>query len=156
VPFTANGDLDRGGLRPLYRFLEAAGVDGVFTAGTTGEFTALDDDDRETVLVEALEVFGPDRIHAHVGAGGVSGASSAFPAPFVDLADALRGGDEQAAADAQDRVKRAVGAVAGADIALIKAGLTLRGPPSGPVRVALDQPSRSQLDTLRSAIEDLT
>jgi hypothetical protein len=51
VPFTANGDLDRGGLQPLYRFLEA---------------------------------------------------------------------------------------------------------PSGPVRVALDQPSRSQLDTLRSAIGDLT
>jgi 4-hydroxy-tetrahydrodipicolinate synthase len=278
VPFTANGDLDRAGLQPLYRFLAAAGVDGVFTAGTTGEFTALDDDERETVLVEALEVFGPDRVHAHVGAasarqatrlavravalgarnlaaitpyylqagpealidyyrrldavagearlhvylygarstttvtpaqlarlaeipsvagakisgepssrvleyvravpegfavysgndvefgefvraggtGGVSGVSSVFPEPFVDLADALRRGDEHAAGAAQDRVKRAVEAVEGADIALIKAGLTLRGLPAGPIRVALEQPSRSQLDTLRSAIEDLT
>jgi hypothetical protein len=68
------------------------------------------------------------------GTGGVSGVSSAFPAFFVDLADALRRGDEQAAAD----------------------GPTLRGLPSGPVRVALDRPSRSQLDTLRSASEDLT
>jgi 4-hydroxy-tetrahydrodipicolinate synthase len=278
VPFTPNGDLDSGGLQPLYRSLAVAGVDGVFTAGTTGEFTALDDGERETVLTEALEVFGPDRVHAHVGAasarqaarlaaravalgarnlaaitpfylpagpealidyyrqldavtgearlhvylyaarstttvtpaqlsrlaempsvvgakisgepssrvleyvravpdgfavysgndvefgefvraggtGGVSGVSSVFPAPFVDLADALRRGDEQSAAEAQDRVKRAVEAVGGADIALIKAGLTLRGLPAGPVRVALDQPSPSQLDTLRSAIEDLT
>ena len=54
--------------------------------------------------------------------GGVSGVSSVFPKPFVALADALRHGDEQAAAAAQDRVKRAVEAVAGADIALIKAG----------------------------------
>jgi 4-hydroxy-tetrahydrodipicolinate synthase len=278
VPFTANGDLDSAGLQPLYRFLADAGVDGVFTAGTTGEFTALDDRERETVLTVALEVFGPDRVHAHVGAasarqatrlaaravalgarnlaaitpyylpagpealidyyrqldavvdgarlhvylygarttttvtpaqlarlaeipsvagakisgepssrvleyvhavpegfavysgndvefgefvraggtGGVSGVSGVFPAPFVDLADALRRGDEQAAAAAQDRVKRAVEAVAGADIALIKAGLALRGLPAGPVRAALDQPSPSRLDTLRSAVEDLT
>jgi len=278
VPFTADGDLDSAGLQPLYRFLADAGVDGVFTAGTTGEFTALDDQERETVLTAALDVFGPDRVHAHVGAasarqavrlaaravalgarklaaitpyylpagpealidyyrqldavadgaqvhvylyaarttttvtpaqlarlaeipsiagakisgepsarvleyvravpagftvysgndvefgefvraggaGGVSGVSSVFPAPFVDLADALRREDEQAAAEAQDRVKRAVEAVAGADIALIKAGLALRGLPAGPVRVAIDQPSPSQLDTLRSAIEDLT
>lgn len=31
-----------------------------------------------------------------------------------------------------------------------------RGLPAGPVRVAIDQPSPGQLDTLRSAIEDLT
>ena len=61
VPFTADGDLDDAGLQPLYRFLDTAGVDGVFTAGTTGEFTALDDDERETVLTEALAVFGPER-----------------------------------------------------------------------------------------------
>jgi 4-hydroxy-tetrahydrodipicolinate synthase len=278
VPFTADGDLDAAGLQPLYRWLDAAGVDGVFTAGTTGEFTALDDAERETVLREALGVFGPDRVYAHVGAasarhaerltaravalgarnlaaitpyylpagpralidyyrrldavaggarlfvylygarttttvtpaqladlaeipsvvgakisgeptarvleyvraapeafavfsgndiefgdfvraggtGGVSGVSSVFPRPFVALADALRRGDEQAAVVAQDRVKRAVEAVAGADIALIKAGLTLRGLPAGPARVALDPPSPARLDTLRAAIEELT
>ena len=278
VPFTANGDLDDAGLQPLYRSLDAAGVDGVFTAGTTGEFTALDDAERDTVLTEALAVFSPERVYHHVGAasarhaerltaravalgarnlaaitpyylpagprslvdyyrqldavadgarifvylyrvrstttvtpaqlaelaeipsvagakisgeptarvleyvravpddfivysgndiefgdfvraggtGGVSGVSSVFPKPFVTLADALRHGDEQAAAAAQDRVKRAVEAVAGADIALIKAGLGLQGLPAGPPRVALDPPSPAQLDTLRAAIEELT
>ena len=277
VPFTADGDLDDAGLQPLYRFLEATGVDGVFVAGTTGEFTALDDAERETVLTEALGVFGSERVYAHVGAasarqaerltaravelgarnlaaitpyylaagprslvdyyrrvgavadgarifvylygarstttvtpaqlaelaeipavagakisgeptarvleyvraapglvvysgndiefgdfvraggaGAVSGVSSVFPEPFVALADALRRGDEQAAAAAQDRVKRAVEAVGGADIALIKAGLALRGLPAGPARVALDPPSPAQLDTLRAAVEELT
>ena len=278
VPFTADGDLDDAGLQPLYRFLDTAGVDGVFTAGTTGEFTALDDAERETVLTEALAVFGPERVYHHVGAasarqaerltaravalgarnlaaitpyylpagprslidyyrrigavaggarifvylygarstttvtpaqlaelaelpavagakisgeptdrvleyiraapdgfviysgndvefgdfvraggaGGVSGVSSVFPRPFIALADALRRGDEQAAVAAQDRVKRAVDAVAGADIALIKAGLGLQGLPAGPPRVALDPPSPAQLDTLRAAIEELT
>ena len=278
VPFTADGALDDAGLQPLYRSLDAAGVDGVFTAGTTGEFTALDDAERDTVLTEALAVFGPERVYHHVGAasarhaerltaravalgarnlaaitpyylpagprtlvdyyrrlhavardarlfiylyaarttttvtpaqlaelaeipsvagakisgeptarvleyvraapagfavysgndiefgdfvqaggtGGVSGVSSVFPRPFVTLADALRRGDEQAAAAAQDRVKRAVEAVAGADVALIKAGLALRGLPAGPPRVALDPPSSAQLDTLRAAIEELT
>jgi len=278
VPFTVDGALDDGGLQPLYRFLEAAGVDGVFVAGTTGEFTALDDAERETVLIEALAVFGAERVYAHVGAasahqaerltaravalgarnlaaitpyylpagpqslvdyyrrlaavaggarifvylygarstttvtpaqlaelaeiptvagakisgeptsrvleyvratpdgfvvysgndiefgdfvrgggaGAVSGVSSVFPRPFVALADALRRGDEQAAAAAQDRVKQAVHAVAGADIALIKAGLALQGLPAGPPRVALDPPSPAQLDTLRAAIEELT
>jgi 4-hydroxy-tetrahydrodipicolinate synthase len=278
VPFTTDGDLDTAGLQPLYRSLDDAGVDGVFTAGTTGEFTALDDAERETVLTEALAVFGPERVYAHVGAaaarqaerlaaravalgaanlaaitpyylpagpralldyyrrldavigdarlfvylyparstttvtpaqlaelaeipsvagvkisgeptarvvqylravpegfavfsgndiefadvvraggsGGVSGVSSVFPKPFVALADALRRGDEPAAAAAQDHVKRAVEAVAGADIALMKAGLALQGLPAGPPRAALDPPSPAQLDTLRAAIEELT
>ena len=85
------------------------------------------------------------------------GASPGSPASFrVAIADALRRGDEQAAVAAQDRVKRAVEAVAGADIALIKAGLALQGLPAGPPRVALDPPSPAQLDTLRLAIEELT
>jgi hypothetical protein len=41
-------------------------------------------------------------------------------------------------------------------ISLIKAGLALRGLPAGPARVALDEPSPTQLDTLRAAIEDVT
>jgi 4-hydroxy-tetrahydrodipicolinate synthase len=68
VPFDADGDLDEKGLEPLYRFLDRAGVDGVFVSGTTGEFPALDDDERDVVLTEALAVFGPERVYAHVGA----------------------------------------------------------------------------------------
>jgi 4-hydroxy-tetrahydrodipicolinate synthase len=68
VPFHADGDLDEKALEPLYRRLDDAGVDGVFVCGTTGEFPALDDDERDVVLTEALAVFGPDRVYAHVGA----------------------------------------------------------------------------------------
>jgi 4-hydroxy-tetrahydrodipicolinate synthase len=82
--------------------------------------------------------------------------SSVFPRPFLDLADALRSSDEQAAIAAQDRIKQAVDAVGGADIALLKAGLSLQGLPAGPTRVALDQPTSVQLETLRTAVQDLT
>ena len=87
-------------------------------------------------------------------AGAVSGVSSAFPRPFVELRDALRRGDDQAAATAQARVEQAVAAVGG-NVALIKAALTLRGVPAGPTRMALDPPTPAQLDTLTAAVTDL-
>jgi 4-hydroxy-tetrahydrodipicolinate synthase len=90
------------------------------------------------------------------GTGAVSGVSSVFPRPFLDLADALHRGDHQVAAAAQDRIKQAVDAVNGADIALLKAGLSLQGLPAGPTRVALDQPTPAQLETLHTAVRDLT
>ena len=66
----------------------------------------------------------------------MSGVSSVFPRPFLDLADALHRNDDQAAAAAQDRIKQAVDAVNGADIALLKAGLSLQAyrqvPPGWP------------------------
>ena len=70
-----------------------------------------------------------------------------FPRPFLELADALGDGDEQAAGAAQHRVKQAVDAVGGADIALLKVGLSLQGQPAGPTRVALDRPTPEQLET---------
>ncbi len=277
VPFRADGELDAAGLAPLYRFLDEAGVDGVFVSGTTGEFPALDDAERDRVLTEALAVFGPDRVYAHVGAasarqaerltaravalgarnlaaitpyylpagprqlaeyyrriaavagdahlfvylyaarttttvppgllaelaaipsvvgakisgepaervveylraapagftvysgndvefgavaragaaGGVSGVSSAFPRPFVALRDALRAGDEGAAAAAQAEVERAVGAVGG-NVALIKAALALQGLPAGPPRVAVDPPTPAQRDAVTAAVAALT
>ena len=90
------------------------------------------------------------------GTGVVSGVSSVFPRPFLELADALHRSDDQAAAAAQDRIKQAVEAVSGADIALLKAGLSLQCLPAGPTRVALDQPTPTQLETLRTAVQDLT
>ena len=71
VPFDDSGDLDEKGLEPLHRSLHDAGVDGVFVSGTTGEFPALDDGEREVVLTGAFAVFGPDRVYAHVGAASV-------------------------------------------------------------------------------------
>jgi 4-hydroxy-tetrahydrodipicolinate synthase len=90
------------------------------------------------------------------GTGAVSGVSSVFPRPFLDLADALKRSDDHAAAAAQDRVKQAVEAANGADIALLKAGLSLQGLPAGPTRVAVDQPTPAQLETMRTAIQELT
>ena len=278
VPFETNGDLDVDGQKTLLHHLKDAGIGGVFIAGTTGEFTALDDDERAIVLSAALEVYGADAVYIHVGAaaarqaerltaqaitlgarrlaaitpfylpagptalidyyrrldavagdariyvylfasrtgstvtpdqlaelaaipsvsgakisgesnstvleyvravpddfeiysgndvdfgefvraggaGAVSGVSSVFPRTFLDLADALRRNDDIAATAAQERVKQAVDALNGADIALIKAGLSLQGLPAGPTRVALDQPTPAQLETLRTAVHDLT
>ena len=278
VPFEANGDLDVDGQKTLLRHLKDAGICGVFIAGTTGEFTALDDDERAIVLSAALEVYGVDAVYMHVGAaaarqaesltaqavalgakrlaaitpfylpagptalidyyrrldavagdariyvylyasrtgstvtpdqlaelakipsvagakisgeptsvvlqyvravpngfevysgndiefgdfvraggtGAVSGVSSVFPRPFLDLADALNRGDDQSAAAAQDRVRQAVAAANGADIALLKVGLALQGLPAGPTRVAIDQPTPAQLETMRTAIQNLT
>jgi len=48
----------------------------VFVAGTTGEFVALDDDAREAVVAAALDVFGPDRVYAHVGAASARQAAT--------------------------------------------------------------------------------
>ena len=39
---------------------EGQWIPGVFVSGTTGEFTALDDDERAVVLAAALEVYGAD------------------------------------------------------------------------------------------------
>ncbi|MCL2516306.1 MAG: dihydrodipicolinate synthase family protein [Microbacteriaceae bacterium] len=66
--FAADGSLDIDGTRALFAALRAAGVDGVFTPGTTGEFTALDDDERLAIIEAALEVFGQQGVVAHVGA----------------------------------------------------------------------------------------
>ena len=278
VPFDTDGDLDVKGQETLLRHLKDTGIAGVFIAGTTGEFTALDDDERAVVLGVALEVYGADAVYIHVGAaaarqaekltaqavalgarnlaaitpyylpagpaalidyyrrldavagsarmyiylyaartgstvspdqlaelatipsvagakisgeptscvrqyvraapddfevycgndiefgdfvriggtGAVSGVSSVFPRPFLDMADALHRSDDQAAAAAQDRIKQAVEAANGADIALLKAGLSLQGLPAGPTRVALDKPTPAQLETLRTAVQDLT
>jgi 4-hydroxy-tetrahydrodipicolinate synthase len=89
------------------------------------------------------------------GAGAVSGVSSAFPRPFVALRDALRRGDEDAAAAVQGDIEQAVAAVGG-NVALIKTALALRGLPAGPPRVALDPPTPAQLQVIEAAVAALT
>ena len=63
MPFEANGDLDVKGQETLLRHLKDTGIGGVFISGTTGEFTALDDDERAIVLSAALEVYGADAVY---------------------------------------------------------------------------------------------
>jgi 4-hydroxy-tetrahydrodipicolinate synthase len=65
--FTGDGEVDAGANRALYK-LVAGLVDGLFVAGTTGEFPALDDAERLSLFELALAEAGPDRVIAHVGA----------------------------------------------------------------------------------------
>lgn len=68
VPFTADGDLDLPEYDTTLRTLHEH-VHGVLVAGTTGEFPALDDGERVELFRRAAEVFGPDRVLAHLGHG---------------------------------------------------------------------------------------
>jgi 4-hydroxy-tetrahydrodipicolinate synthase len=65
--FSAEGELDPGANRALYK-LVAGLVDGLFVAGTTGEFPALEDAERLWLFELALAEAGPDRVIAHIGA----------------------------------------------------------------------------------------
>jgi len=76
VPFAANGDLDVKGQKTLLHHLKDTGIGGVFISGTTGEFTALENDERAVVLSAALEVYGVDAVYTHVGAAAARQAES--------------------------------------------------------------------------------
>ena len=65
--FGASGELDPDANRALYK-LVAGLVDGLFVAGTTGEFPALEDAERLALFEMALAEAGPDRVIAHIGA----------------------------------------------------------------------------------------
>jgi 4-hydroxy-tetrahydrodipicolinate synthase len=65
--FSSDGELDAGANRTLYKRV-AGLVDGLFVAGTTGEFPALDDAERLSLIELALAEAGPDRVIAHIGA----------------------------------------------------------------------------------------
>ncbi len=66
TPFDEDGAIDH---ESFARRLEdvAATLDGVFVAGTTGEFLALDVTERAALAEQALEVLGPQRVVIHVG-----------------------------------------------------------------------------------------
>ena len=65
--FSPGGELDPDANRALYK-LVAGLVDGLFVAGTTGEFPALEDAERLSLFELALAEAGPDRVIAHIGA----------------------------------------------------------------------------------------
>ena len=65
--FDSAGELDLAANRALYAHL-AGLVDGLFVAGTTGEFPALDDAERLSLFELALAEAGPGRVIAHIGA----------------------------------------------------------------------------------------
>jgi 4-hydroxy-tetrahydrodipicolinate synthase len=65
--FGPDGELDPDANRALYK-LVAGLVGGLFVAGTTGEFPALQDAERLSLFELALAEAGPDRVIAHIGA----------------------------------------------------------------------------------------
>jgi 4-hydroxy-tetrahydrodipicolinate synthase len=65
--FDGDGEVDAGANRALYKFV-AGLLDGLFVAGSTGEFPALDDTERLSLIELALAEAGPDRVIAHIGA----------------------------------------------------------------------------------------
>ncbi|WP_230977324.1 dihydrodipicolinate synthase family protein [Georgenia yuyongxinii] len=259
TPFLADGSLDVPGTKRLFTALAVRDVDGAFVAGTTGEFTTLEDDERLAVLEAGLEAFGAERAYLHVGAahtrhavkltraavalgarklaaitpyyfpapldavvdyfrqvvdaaegaavyaylftartwtvfphdalgrladvgvtgvkisgesdesvsaylanapagfevlsgndiaygelvaaggqGIISGVSSVFPQPFLNLRGALRAGDADGVRAAKEDVARAVGLVRAGSLTHLKAGLELQGLPAGPVRAGVE------------------
>ena len=68
TPFLPNGAMDFPSARRLFEMLAATKIDAWFVAGTTGEFPALDDDERVALFRLAVEIGGPERVIAHVGA----------------------------------------------------------------------------------------
>ena len=64
--FGSDGEVDLDANLALYKHV-AGLLDGLFVAGTTGEFPALDDTERLSLIELALAAAGPDRVIAHVG-----------------------------------------------------------------------------------------
>ncbi|MEV6368083.1 dihydrodipicolinate synthase family protein [Micromonospora musae] len=275
--FDSEGTLDLGATKAAYAQLAQAPLDGVFVAGTTGEFTTLTDDERLAVCAAANDAFGPDRTYWHVGAasryqaagltqaavdrgarrlaaltphyyaatesallsyyetlvarsagvpvygylfeartttsvtpallarlvdtglagvkisgagsavvgrylaaldgrtvpvysgadgefaevvdlgaaGVVSGVSSALPAPFLEVRDALRAGDAAALTVARERARRAVAATGQGNLAHLKAVLELRGLPASGLRAPLDPISNEDRRALEADVADL-
>jgi 4-hydroxy-tetrahydrodipicolinate synthase len=65
--FSSDGEVDLDANRALYKHLTGL-LDGLLVAGTTGEFPALDDAERLSLVELGLAEAGPDRVIAHVGA----------------------------------------------------------------------------------------
>jgi 4-hydroxy-tetrahydrodipicolinate synthase len=65
--FSSDGEVDLDANRALYK-LAGGLLDGLLVAGTTGEFPALDEGERLSLIELALAEAGPERVIAHVGA----------------------------------------------------------------------------------------
>ena len=73
--FDGSGAVDLGASGAAYAQLAEHDLDGVFVAGTTGEFTTLTDDERLDVCGAAADAFGQERTYWHVGAASLHQAS---------------------------------------------------------------------------------
>lgn len=67
TPFLPDGEVDFAGAAKLVKALPNE-IDAFLVAGTTGEFPALNDDERIGLFEAVLAAVGPERVIAHVGA----------------------------------------------------------------------------------------
>jgi 4-hydroxy-tetrahydrodipicolinate synthase len=67
TPFAADGSLDLDAFEAHVRWLEQAGLDGLFLGGTTGEGVLLEDEEVEALVGRAAPVAGSLRVIAQVG-----------------------------------------------------------------------------------------
>ncbi|MDO5533667.1 MAG: dihydrodipicolinate synthase family protein [Propionibacteriaceae bacterium] len=126
----------------------ASGIDGIKISATASSRV-------EAYLAAAPPGFklwsGNDADVPHVmavgGTGTVSGCSGVHPQPWVDLREALRAGDDDAAAAAQARIEQIVPLI-GPSIANLKHGLDAQGLTGGACRMPIDPPT----DDLRRRI----
>src|SRR5699024_1816116 len=68
VPFTESGEVDASAYTAAMEAIHPH-VHGALIAGTTGEFPALEDDERIELFRLAVQVLGPKRVVAHLGHG---------------------------------------------------------------------------------------
>jgi 4-hydroxy-tetrahydrodipicolinate synthase len=88
--FSPDGSVELAANRALYAHVSGL-LDGMLVAGTTGEFPSLTDEERLSLVSLALEVAGPSRVVAHVG------APSAFQAARLAKAASALGATRLAA-----------------------------------------------------------
>lgn len=67
--FTSQGELDLAATARVGELVARSRADGAFVAGTTGEFLALSDAERQQVFAVQREALGSKRLIAHIGAG---------------------------------------------------------------------------------------
>lgn len=80
------------------------------------------------------------------GDGIVSGVSSVYPEPFVNLRDALIAEDQEAVRRWQSEIERAVASVRAGSLTHLKAGVSARGFRGGPVRTAVAAAPQQDVD----------
>jgi len=71
TPMSEDGSVDLEGLSTLVDHLVSAGVDGLVPCGTTGEFSALTDDERRTVVETTVDA-ADGRVPVMAGVGGTA------------------------------------------------------------------------------------
>lgn len=84
TPFTASQEVDYDGLEAVVEYLIEAGVHGIFTLGTNGEFLALNNQEKVDIA-RAVVRAARGRVAVYAGSGGVSTQETA------ELSKALEG-----------------------------------------------------------------